>query len=933
MAELPRYERSTTVSPQGLSDMKIGVVSQGKRAQGRFLQEIGETAHYVNRAIEPEIRRAREEQAERDVSKLVFARDENGQPVLPETPEGGNFYQDKYNRAMEGRYLNEIDGDIQIKANELASENRMDPEGFRTAWEGYIRGLQGSVDERVAGAVVDRASTVGAQHVAHISDQKQQFDLQEAMDLGQQAYQNALDDMENMVLQGGAGTPDAQAAIGRAEAQIQQLRDSNLINDADVETMRTGIAVRTESAGLWTQVRNMGPVAALSAVNQYVESGAGSSLNMEQREAVRERLSGYIYNKIQLQSQARSEAAYQDTLARNQMYDQWYQASRDGTFSPQMAQDWLESRRQSPNGISMSDIQLVEQFSGAFKNQAMARVRAQQALNYVNIIEQARETGDYGDLRSMHANGDIATDDYLRLSGDAIQATLKAQEGDDVRWRAALEVAIDQGTVPENELIEMANDPESPLHRNPEWLTGLRSRAESAGSSLALEGYTASVNRALAVPGTMLPTPPEGVPQTALAGITNRLYNEAQAAGPEAAMDMAVRQASAGVVTGALKSQLEAARYTTDPATAIEAADLWANMVRASPQIITEIDAGTHDLLTRVNDMAGNIDADSLKSIQTLSGASSNRVEQQRIDYYNENPEEFRDMVSDALAPQGSFLATLAAGALFPGRELRMGGGPVSAEVAGMALETPEFLREVQRVVEPLLPLYANEADAFKAATAQVASHWGVTELYGPEAQFVKNPPVLPAGATERDLVIGARMAMMDAQEEQGTLNNWDISEMAFGEDIFLRPVTRGNQVVGYNIMINDPHTGRIVNFDRNRTWVPDQQSIEHFVAAGDAGYLTAARPDMNWASRALTAAAVEANHMMARRNNLERGTISRAFNGDYIATLRQQRANIQAYIASGGRSPYLEAEEVGGGMSVITEEIGEFFGARSADD
>lgn len=152
-------------------NQRIGVVSfdTDAGAIGRALQNAGETLRQAAYKIDAQDAEKAGADAAAAVEDSKFRSfDENGNPVALQVPEGyGRIARLKFQEVVERRFIETMDNDIRLEAQNLRVKHARNPLGFKNEMESYLGGLSKGSDGRfkqyieTVGSAVQEATYIG----------------------------------------------------------------------------------------------------------------------------------------------------------------------------------------------------------------------------------------------------------------------------------------------------------------------------------------------------------------------------------------------------------------------------------------------------------------------------------------------------------------------------------------------------------------------------------------------------------------------------------------------------------------------------------------------------------------------------------------------------------------------------------------------------
>lgn len=138
-----------------------GVTQQGVGRVADVGEAITGLAGTAMQVMEPRLKRAAIDQGQQDAARTVIGKDENGNYVMPDTPEGGDVYAAAFDQAKREQYKLLVLNDAELEFNRIYSDPAnigKSPEEMRYLAENYLQGVMGAVDPFVENDIYEGLS-------------------------------------------------------------------------------------------------------------------------------------------------------------------------------------------------------------------------------------------------------------------------------------------------------------------------------------------------------------------------------------------------------------------------------------------------------------------------------------------------------------------------------------------------------------------------------------------------------------------------------------------------------------------------------------------------------------------------------------------------------------------------------------------------------
>lgn len=391
---LEREKPRTALGPIGVTDVGRGMASIGiQEAQRR--REIGAAASNLADAVIQHGAREVALQAGEDAQAVELNRDADGNLVLPELPSGFTTYGANYRKAMHARYAIEVHNDQRAKIAEIAGQNLMDPEKFRSLAEEYVGAQTRVVAEGVRGEVAARGRTYVSQTYADLVEKKGARDFKEAVTVFDQEAERLANEMVSYAWAGKETSPDGEMAFKVTLENMARGVDSGLKQPSEAMAYQRALEARIGMAKIGRVMNEHGDdiVAQRKLLDGFVRDGKIEGLgnlemieafkSPEAREAVASKLltiakHRFEMNEVERQLQIRQANEELDRLR----FDYMQGKSVDRRRMEQLAmranaltslQQWFESRAREGEIQSgkAAQVKFAELFGPALRNQAL----------------------------------------------------------------------------------------------------------------------------------------------------------------------------------------------------------------------------------------------------------------------------------------------------------------------------------------------------------------------------------------------------------------------------------------------------------------------------------------------------------------------------------------------------------------------------------
>ena len=209
---------------------RIGVnnFDTGADEIGRAIAEAGDTIRRTAFKIDAEkAEKIGMDRAMAIESENIRKLDESGNPVALEAPEGyGRIARQAYQRVIERRFVETIDKDIRVKAQELAIKHDRNPLEFSKAMDAYIGGLTNKQDTKFNQQIIEMGAIA-----------KEQTHLRLVEAARNRARANAA---QHVIAQN----------LESTNLAIQKARQNDIAGALDIESERFSATGDAEGAGL-----------------------------------------------------------------------------------------------------------------------------------------------------------------------------------------------------------------------------------------------------------------------------------------------------------------------------------------------------------------------------------------------------------------------------------------------------------------------------------------------------------------------------------------------------------------------------------------------------------------------------------------------------------------------------------------------------------
>ena len=270
MAQVIR--RSVTATNQRIG---INNFDTDAAAVGQALANAGETLR--RKAFEIDTKKATQtgEDAARAVEASKFKQFVNGTPIAMQAPEGyGDVAREAYRRVAERRFVDTIDQDIRLKAQELSVKHARSPLAFKNEMDGYLTSLGENADGRFrefiinAGTAVkegsylglldqerkrtrvEQAQFLGAQNIEHTemaTTKAYQLDLSTALSIVANRQEATSDGEQAEIIPKGSSLTYFDGAVGRVAGAYL---GSIIANETNALTRKQIVAMITSRGNL-----------------------------------------------------------------------------------------------------------------------------------------------------------------------------------------------------------------------------------------------------------------------------------------------------------------------------------------------------------------------------------------------------------------------------------------------------------------------------------------------------------------------------------------------------------------------------------------------------------------------------------------------------------------------------------------------------------
>ena len=223
----------------------IGVVRGSRGLAGAFGAIAGAAREVAVQEIAAERRRVAVEAERRGLNEAVV-RDQDGNLTVRRMPDD-TVAGRAFNRGAEAAYLAQFELDARRRAAELGTRHRADPDAFRAAWSGYLRGVAKRVPEELRGAALRELDRIGVQTETALLDERFREDRrlqQDAIDAELAALQT---DMANLASAGRADTPEYTEAAARLAELLDAAVDAGFMPRERADIIRAAQADEDEA--------------------------------------------------------------------------------------------------------------------------------------------------------------------------------------------------------------------------------------------------------------------------------------------------------------------------------------------------------------------------------------------------------------------------------------------------------------------------------------------------------------------------------------------------------------------------------------------------------------------------------------------------------------------------------------------------------------
>lgn len=223
---------------------RIGIKTAGVRlppsqSVGPAMVKFGAALQQQEFAKQADIRTQEAQQA---AAKLNFERDGDGNltaPALPLTEEGllaPSIYDRAYTNMVGQRYLQQINIDTSERLNQIATENRFDPDAYRKVAEGYVAKVTELAPDMLKPDVNNRAQAQMVEHFNRIVREKSERDWTDSRNVQMQTMDGIVDEAQSAAVAG----DDAQvlSQYMQLEANLLQGEGLNYWGEAYKEASR-----------------------------------------------------------------------------------------------------------------------------------------------------------------------------------------------------------------------------------------------------------------------------------------------------------------------------------------------------------------------------------------------------------------------------------------------------------------------------------------------------------------------------------------------------------------------------------------------------------------------------------------------------------------------------------------------------------------------
>jgi len=316
---IQRYEPTVSIEHGRIAS------ATGLRAVAENWAEVGRTGAKVADIASSEMEKQARLAGQKEGQQAVWVDPETGTPkVVGTLPDGTRPYAEEYRKAAEADYQSKLGVSALVKAGELANANVGNPEGFRNAWSGYIKGTVDSVPDDLKPGVETLLMREGARH--YYTMQQEDFQRTQgqakvsAMNLADMQEKTTVDMLRNAGLAG--GTPEF---LAQQRATLEGLMNdqvhygiispeeaSQRLKDYDFRTERgmiAGEAIKMAKAGQADKVQGF--------LNEYVRS-SNKNVDDYQRNMISDYARGEVATEL---AKAKAESSAAQEAAKKQVND------------------------------------------------------------------------------------------------------------------------------------------------------------------------------------------------------------------------------------------------------------------------------------------------------------------------------------------------------------------------------------------------------------------------------------------------------------------------------------------------------------------------------------------------------------------------------------------------------------------------------------
>jgi hypothetical protein len=230
---LNKYERT-----ESLETPRV-VSGSGLRAVAENWGEIGKTASAISDVAYKKGVEQAELAGEREGEQAIWVDPETNKPqVVGTLPEGSRPYAVAYRNAAQARYKSEMGLAAMGKVAEIGNANATNPEGFRNAWAGYIKGVTADMPEDMKAGTELLLKEIGVKK--YYSLQTEDFERTRgearvgALNLLDSYERSTVDTLRGSGLAG--GTPEFMSAqIGHASALLDEQVKAGVLSPVEAD--------------------------------------------------------------------------------------------------------------------------------------------------------------------------------------------------------------------------------------------------------------------------------------------------------------------------------------------------------------------------------------------------------------------------------------------------------------------------------------------------------------------------------------------------------------------------------------------------------------------------------------------------------------------------------------------------------------------------